>query len=285
MIWFVGKQKKVEEINDYQNMAQATVTPTNLPIQVTPVPTAVPTVEPTKEPTPIPEPTMRMEEDASELEEETESSTYGESKYNAEQGTIDEEYIETLSMTQSGTLIKSAGAVDVIYYMQTDDRWGNLYYGDATSTDTMAKYACGPTSMAMVVSSLTDISIDPIQMCAWAVQNNYWYPQSGSLHSLIPDCAKAFGLQSEGVANDADAAGKISEALSEGKLIVALMGKGHFTSGGHFIVLRGITEEGKILVADANSEENTNTEWDVETITAEAKAWANANGPFWIIWK
>lgn len=28
------------------------------------------------------------------------------------------------------------------------------------------------------------------------------------------------------------------------------MGKGHFTNNGHFIVLRGITENGKILVND-----------------------------------
>ena len=61
------------------------------------------------------------------------------------------------------------------------------------------------------------------------------------------------------------------------------MGKGQFTRSGHFIVLRGITSEGKILVADPASKERTNQEWDVNTIVKEAKAWANANGPFWII--
>ena len=42
---------------------------------------------------------------------------------------------------------------------------------------------------------------------------------------------------------------RIVDALGEGKLVVALMSKGHFTSSGHFIVLRGVEDE-KILVAD-----------------------------------
>lgn len=193
-----------------------------------------------------------------------------------------EEYIATLQMPQAGTLLESAGAVDVVFYLQTDSRWAELYYG---GTDTIKKYACGPTSMSIVISSLTEIKIDPVQMAAWAYQNNYWYPESGSLHSLIPDAAAAFGLQSEGVENVPGAGDKIKQALKSGKLVVALMGKGQFTQSGHFIVLRGVTEDGKILVADPASEERTNQSWDIETITEEAKAWAAANGPFWIISK
>lgn len=193
---------------------------------------------------------------------------------------LDQEYIAALQSAQAGNLLQSKGAVDVIYYMQSDARWANTYYG---GTDTMEVYACGPTSMSMVVSSLTDVKIDPVQMANWANQNGYWYPKRGSLHSFIPDAAKAFGLSSEGVENTPEAIQKISTALQEGKLVVALMGKGQFTRSGHFIVLRGITSEGKILVADPASKERTNQEWDVNTIVKEAKAWANANGPFWII--
>ena len=53
------------------------------------------------------------------------------------------------------------------------------------------------------------------------------------------------------------------------------MGKGHFTNNGHFIVLRGITENGKILVNDPNSREKSKKEWSVSIIVSEAKgAWA-----------
>ncbi len=236
----------------------ATSTPTKKPESkpsqtVTPVPTKKPESTPTPENTPTPKP------------------EYADG--------MDGEFIDSLGTAQSGEWITADGAVDTLYYMQTDSRWGNKIYG---GEDTIAKYACGPTSMAIVVSSLPDIKIDPVQMSGWAFDKGYWYPKSGSLHSVVNGTAKAFGLKSEGVGNDADTQKKVTDALKKGDMAVVLMGKGHFTKGGHFIVLRGITAEGKILVADCNSRENTMTEWDFETIQSEAK-WASDGGPFWII--
>lgn len=191
-----------------------------------------------------------------------------------------EVYLSMLDSPQTGSLIDGDGGIPVYFYTQTDTRWAQLYYG---GTDTIEKYACGPTSMSIVISSLTDIIIDPVQMSAWANANGYWYPESGSLHSLIPDAAAAFGLIAEGVENTPAAAEIVKEALIDGKLVVVLMGKGYFTEGGHFIVLRGIDDDGSILVADAASEERTKMSWDLSVITSEAKTWAAANGPYWII--
>ena len=56
----------------------------------------------------------------------------------------------------------------------------------------------------------------------------------------------------------------------------------HFTKGGHFIVLRGVTSEGKILVADPASVTRSNQEWDLSLIINESKS-ADAGGPFWAI--
>lgn len=191
-----------------------------------------------------------------------------------------EVFLNSLSVPQEGLLIEDAEAVTVYYYRQTDSRWSKLYYG---GTDTIGKYACGPTAMSIVISTLTDRIIDPVQMSKWACDNGYWYPQSGSLHSLIPDAAVSFGLNVTGVSNDSLASGKIKNALSDGKLVVALMGKGHFTKGGHFIILRGIDAEGKILVADPASADRTKETWDLALIVEEARTWAAADGPFWII--
>jgi hypothetical protein len=63
------------------------------------------------------------------------------------------------------------------------------------------------------------------------------------------------------------------------------MTKGHFTSGGHFIVLRGVTSEGKILVADPASYTRSEKEWDLNIILNEASKRAGSGGPFWIIGK
>ena len=40
---------------------------------------------------------------------------------------------------------------------------------------------------------------------------------------------------------------RILDALADGKLVVAIMSEGHFTSSGHFIVLRGV-KDGQIMV-------------------------------------
>jgi hypothetical protein len=193
-----------------------------------------------------------------------------------------ETFLSNLSEAQPGESLSSSGAVDLTYYMQTDPRWGQKFYG---GSDTIGEFGCGPTSLAIVISTFTNVKIDPEQMCKWAYDRGYWYSGSGSIHGLIPDAAKAFGLKVEGVENTPDAVDKIKSALSSGNLIITLMGKGTFTNSGHFVVLRGITADGMILVADPNSKELTNESYEPSLIVNEAKAWAAENGPFWIISK
>ena len=168
------------------------------------------------------------------------------------------------------------GATEVVYFNQLDERWANKPYG----TDNIGGYGCGPTSMSIVVSSLTDDIVDPVEMAEWAYQNGGWCSKSGSYHSLIPSAAKAWGLTVEGCT--ASEPQRILDALSSGKLVVAIMTKGHFTTGGHFIVLRGV-QDGKILVADPASYKRSGKLWDLSIILNEASKGAAAGGPFWII--
>ena len=62
---------------------------------------------------------------------------------------------------------------------------------------------------------------------------------------------------------------------------MALMGKGHFTNGGHFIVLRGVTLDGRILVADPNSRERSLASWDPQLILDELSASRSNGAPLW----
>lgn len=175
-------------------------------------------------------------------------------------------------------IIFTDGVTEVVYYNQLDERWADLPYG----TDNIGGYGCGPTSMAIVVSSLTDQTVDPPTMAEWAYQNGYWCSGNGSYHSLIPGAAEGFGLQWESISTDDPQA--VVDALASGKLIVALMSKGHFTSSGHFMVLRGVTSEGKILVADPASKKRSEQEWDISIILDEARKGAAAGGPLWAIY-
>ncbi len=168
------------------------------------------------------------------------------------------------------------GVTEVVYFNQLDQRYANQPFG----TDNIGGYGCGPTSMAIVVSSLTEEIVDPIAMAKWAYENGGWCKGQGSYHSLIPNAAKAWGLNVEGC--KASEPQRILDALSQGKLVVALMSKGHFTTTGHFIVLRGV-QDGKILVADPASTSRSQKAWDLSIILNEAGHRAGAGGPFWLI--
>ena len=180
------------------------------------------------------------------------------------------------SIPSLGDVWFTDGSTEVVYFNQMDERYASKPYG----TDYIGGSGCGPTSMAIVVSSLSGEIVDPERMAQWAYENGYWCKGSGSYHALIPGAAAHWGLAVSGCS--ASEPQRILDALTEGKLVVAIMSKGHFTNGGHFIVLRGV-KDGKILVADPGSYKRSGQLWDLSIILNEASRRAGAGGPFWII--
>lgn len=179
--------------------------------------------------------------------------------------------------TDYGDITFSDAETPVVYYNQTDARWGNEMYG---KSGTIGASGCGPTALAIAVASLTDHQVTPYDVAQWSVENGYRCEGNGSYHNLIPNGGAHYGLTVTGIGNDGK---KLVEALQEGKLVIAIMSKGHFTRSGHFIVLRGVTEEGNILVADPASVKRSNQEWPLGIITNEASRRAGSGGPFWVL--
>lgn len=197
--------------------------------------------------------------------------------YNQNIGVYEQDYVEGSGQSYEGVTFTDGG-MEVTYYNQMDERWADTLYG---TSSTIGQAGCGPTSMSIVISTLTGEAHDPVELCQWSVANGHRCEGNGSYHSLIPAAAAAYGLICEG---DLSAQG-IVDALSSGKLVVAIMSKGHFTNGGHFIVLRGVTSEGKILVADPASYRRSGQEWDLSIILDESNKAGTAGGPYWAIEK
>ena len=179
-----------------------------------------------------------------------------------------------------GVMLGEAGETQVTYYNQLDSRWSNQMYGRSS---TIGAAGCGPTALAICVSTLTGRNVDPPAVCDWSVRNGHRCEGNGSYHSLIPEGAKHYGLKVEKLGRSS--ARELEQHLSSGKLVIAIMAKGHFTSNGHFIVLRGITEDGKVLVADPASYKRSGQEWSMSIILNEARGDAAAGGPFWSLSK
>lgn len=137
-----------------------------------------------------------------------------------------------------------ASISDVPLYLQYDTAWGTQAYGNGT----IKRNGCCPTCLAMVFSYLCQQNIYPNDVVAWA-GNRYYVNGEGTSWSIFSPAAAQWGVK---CTNIGKSQGTMTEALGNGKIIIASMGPGTFTKGGHYIVLTGITEDGKIKVNDPN---------------------------------
>ena len=188
-------------------------------------------------------------------------------------------FMITSLAARNGCEYLTGGTREITYYNQTAERWADEPYG----SDRIGGYGCGPTAMAMVISSLTDTTVDPIQMAQHCVDHGYWARKHGSYRTIVSGVAEDFGLTCTSLPPDQADEETVSRYLSNGQLIVALMGPGHFTNRGHFILLRGVTLDGSILVADPASPERSLTTWDLELIVDELSSSRDSGGPLWVL--
>lgn len=163
----------------------------------------------------------------------------------------DKEYVEHVlryyQITNSGGSYPANG-MQIPHYLQTD--YGNIPYGGGS----IASSGCGPTSFAMIASYLTDTTITPADAVSWC-GNSYYMPGVGTYWSYFQAAANHFGCGSVTQTSDAN---QVLQALSEGHPVISSQRAGLFTSGGHFIVLRGVTADSKVLVNDPNDNSSKN---------------------------
>lgn len=140
------------------------------------------------------------------------------------------EKIETPSVAPTGTNTKQP-----VDYKQGDKRWGKkVYTSCGNKSQTIANSGCGPTSMADIMATWKDSKITPVEMCSYAVKNGFRTRSSGTAWAFFKSIANKYGF-SKFVQTKAMATAR--EALKNGALVVASMGPGYWTKGGHYICL------------------------------------------------
>ena len=182
-------------------------------------------------------------------------------------------------ITLHGQEFLTGGNMTLCYFNQGDAQWAEKLFG----RDPIGKYGCGPTALAMVISTMTGNLVTPEAMAAWTASAGYAALHSGSYLSIVEGTAKRYGLDCASIPVEAASADTLYDALSTGGVLVALMGPGHFTSGGHFILLHGVTLSGDILVADPNSRENSLAVWNPDIILSEFSKSRWDGAPLWLI--
>ncbi|MFD1955630.1 C39 family peptidase [Paenibacillus thailandensis] len=131
-------------------------------------------------------------------------------------------------------------AKESVYYSQEDARWRNLVYSNhRNKTQTIGTSGCGPTCMAMVISSMTEEAVLPHAAAEYAVNNGFRTKDNGTAWTFFGKIAASYGLKCKQTGSWEET----KEALLQGgRMAIASMATGHFTSGGHYIVLWNMTE-------------------------------------------
>lgn len=174
--------------------------------------------------------------------------------------------IKSYLSTASGTKLEGVSSPNISV---SGGKFVNYYqynYTNPYSEGTIATSGCGPTSAAMALTYLTGKEITPVETAAFG--NGTYTCSAGTYWSYFAAVSEKYGVKctQKGVSSE-----NIKNGFKDGKPIIISMGRGHFTSAGHFIVLRGIDSNGKVIVADPNSEERSNKTWDMDIIVSEGK--------------
>lgn len=179
---------------------------------------------------------------------------------------------------QIGVLYRKSvmmGRKDIPLYMQTDQRWGSLPYGDGNIHDC----GCGPAVFVHVVNLLyQEDKINLVETCRLAEQMNCYLDGSGTLWKFFPLAAEKYGIKCDffDVRNSRtiDAVAFAKENLMKRFPMIASMRPGDFTNGGHFINLDRL-ENDVLEVFDPQNQDNSKRKWKLERVVGQTKGlWA-----------
>lgn len=168
--------------------------------------------------------------------------------------------------TSGSTSGGAASFLSIPLYLQYSGSWANVSYGDGT----ISQKGCAPTCLAMVLSYELQETILPDHVVAYT-GNSYYVPGAGSSWGIFAAVASYYGIPCSNLGKSQEA---MISALRSGRPVIASMSPGTFTKGGHFIVLTGISEDGKITVNDPNDNSSKNhagRTFDIALIMRESK--------------
>ncbi|NBH78093.1 hypothetical protein D3Z52_07880 [Clostridiaceae bacterium] len=168
-----------------------------------------------------------------------------------------------------------------ILYLQTDKRWASKPYRVKGENSTIGDSGCGPTAAAMLLSTLTGKNITPEDACKWSVDHGYKALGNGTYYAYFAPQFAAYGIKCWQLnwvnAYHNPKATSFDETvkyLKQGYYAIALMKKGTWTGGGHFVVLWWA--DGKVRINDPASTRDNRVNGNLATFKNEAAY-------FWIV--
>lgn len=188
------------------------------------------------------EETIAPEEDPTEATEETTEATEETEKTEETEPAAEEALPEDPPEESEAELEETADARFFPDYTLED--YADVIYGDGT----IRNNGCSVCCMAVAATYLTGHQYYPDELAKW------FGSKANNNVDRLRYMAEALGLPM----TEAENYDFVKQALREGKIVIQLMnGKSLFTNLQHFILLKGFTEEGKIMIYDPSGTNRT----------------------------
>ena len=175
-----------------------------------------------------------------------------------------------------------------VSYLQTDPKWRYEDYSAPGEKTTIGASGCGPTAMAMVLATWADPKVTPKTECDWALKHGYKAPHSGTYYGYFEPAGKRYGLKVRRLnySNTYGNSGSVyhtqaKEALEQGHLVIACMGKGTWTSSGHYVLVYGL-EGNTIYINDPASTKAHRVRGDYSVFRKQVKYYWVIERPEWM---
>lgn len=146
------------------------------------------------------------------------------------------------------------GFVKPVDYKQYDSKWASkMYSNHGDKKQTIKSSGCGPTAMADIVATMKDSAVTPATLADLSMKWGCRTYSSGTAWSFFPKIAEHYGFSKY---VKATTLASLKSCLDSGGYIVASMGKGYWTTGGHYICVWKY-EGGYIYANDPASSKRT----------------------------
>ena len=158
-----------------------------------------------------------------------------------------------------------------------DTSFTSLAVPGTDGKQSIASSGCGPTGLAIAISTLLQQPVSPLQTTARVCSYGACLAGGTSGDLGFAPVAKEFGLTTE---KNSSTQYMLNKVRTTDAVAIVLVGKGTFTNGGHFITIMEADDSGQVYVADPNSKIGVKTKWwPSSTVSSEM-----TNG-YWILYK
>ena len=180
--------------------------------------------------------------------------------------------------------------IEPVLFMQTDARWSEIEYATGKndkvgrSIATIGNSGCGPSCMAMVITSLTGQTVTPKDTCAWSLKNGGKATNQGTYYSYFEPQGKVYDISvkqmnwTNNYKNPSlyDLRTKVLTELHDGNWVIAVMGSSIWTTSGHVVLAWYCDDDDYVYIKDPY---NTNK----NCTKAHKDTFLNAAKYFWLV--